>query len=382
MDYNNNIDQEYSTASRLALLVRAEKLQLLFKQSFPAIFGSLATAGLLCIVLWPVQNASILIFWFLLIVASTIMRLILFIHYWRAKPQEESVLAWEKPYYSTLLISALIWGGGALFIISISSPMHQVLIYSFLIGMSGGAIGTYLAHRSMTLITIACVLFPATGWFFLQGHLYSICIGMGSIIFFTSAVFAGKVLSSSMHQSFILAHQLNKARETAEKQARMDVLTGLNNRRAFYESGRVLSRYCQRKSDKLCMILMDIDYFKKVNDTYGHLAGDAVLQKVGMVVRQSLRSSDVPSRIGGDEFAILLATTTLEVAATVAQKIQKSIAETPVIFDGNDIAITTSFGVVSGSYDIDKLFKCADAAMYQAKNTGRNKVIFRECSTE
>ena len=371
-----------SSESRLVDLVRAEKLALLYHQSYPAIFVSLFSCLLLSVILWPVQQKEVLISWILILSVTTVVRIILFIRYYTIKPQGEDILVWEKPYFISLFLSSITWGIGAVYIMPIDSQVHQVLIYYFLIGMCGGAISVYSAHGVMTLVTITSLLLPVTAWFLLQHNLLPVGAALGAIIFYVSVLRAGKILSSALDHSLSLAHELKNltlelsiAKEKAETMALVDELSNLNNRRAFYEKGKVLVDDCQRNNENLSIILMDIDDFKKVNDTLGHAAGDAVLVQVGSRLKQSTRNADLCARVGGEEFGILVKTTGTSGTVHLAEKLRKEISETPFIFNNKDISLSASFGVAEGKSDLDTLFNRADTAMYKAKQEGRNRVV-------
>lgn len=371
-----------SSESRLVDLVRAEKLALLYHQSYPAIFVSLFSCLLLSVILWPVQQKEVLISWILILSLTTVVRIILFIRYYNIKPQGEDILVWEKPYFISLFLSSITWGIGAVYIMPIDSQVHQVLIYYFLIGMCGGAISVYSAHGVMTLVTITSLLLPVTAWFLLQHNLLPVGAALGAIIFYISVLRAGKILSSALDHSLSLAHELKNltlelsiAKEKAETMALVDELSNLNNRRAFYEKGKVLVDDCQRNNENLSIILMDIDDFKKVNDTLGHAAGDAVLVQVGARLKQSTRNADLCARVGGEEFGILVKTSGTSGTVHLAEKLRKEISETPFIFNNKDISLSASFGVAEGKSDLDTLFNRADTAMYKAKEEGRNRVV-------
>ena len=332
-----------SSESCLIDLVRAEKLALLYHQSYPDIFVSLFSCLLLSVILWPVQQKEVLISWILILSVTTVVRIILFIRYYSIKPQGEDILVWEKPYFISLFLSSITWGIGAVYIMPIDSQVHQVLIYYFLIGMCGGAISVYSAHGVMTLVTITSLLLPVTAWFLLQHNLLPVGAALGAIIFYISVLRAGKILSSALDHSLSLAHELKNltlelsiAKEKAETMALVDELSNLNNRRAFYEKGKVLVDDCQRNNENLSIILMDIDDFKKVNDTLGHAAGDAVLVQVGSRLKQSTRNADLCARVGGEEFGILVKTTGTSGTVHLAEKLRKEISETPFIFNNND----------------------------------------------
>lgn len=359
----------------ISVLAQSDKLQLLYCQSFPAIFISLLNATLLTVVLWSVQDHTILLTWFGILAATATARIILFARYRKIAPQGAEVLRWEKPFFITLIISSLVWGIGCILIMPSDSPIHQAIIFYFLLGMSGGAISVYSAHRTMTLATIAAVLLPITGYSLISGDFIFTIMAIGAIIFFLSAIRATKVLGLALHQNFLMTHQLKRSKKKAERLARIDDLTGLLNRRAFYEYGEILAHNSQRNKDELAMIFMDIDNFKILNDKFGHAAGDAALKQIGQQLLQRLRKSDIFARIGGEEFGMLLPLTSIGQAAHLAEELRQIIASTPVIYQGKCFTVTASFGVTSGICDIDTLVRHADSSMYQSKDSGRNAVI-------
>ncbi len=369
------LSEKINASAAFSGLVHAEKLQLLYRQSYPAIFISVFNALLLSVILWPVQDHRVLLGWFTILLLTAIARLYIFTCYRRLLPQGEDVLVWEKPYFITLMLSSFTWGIGSVLIMPLDYPLYQVAVFSFLMGMSGGAISVYSTHRIMTLSTIAALLLPITFWFVLQNNIVLTGLAIGAIVFFISSIRATKAIGSTLHQNLLMTHELEKSKENAEKLARIDELTGLYNRRAFYEFGKVLVSQAQRNKKPLAMIMMDIDNFKVINDCFGHAAGDFALQKIGEILLQRLRKSDVFARIGGEEFAMLLPATTTEHAAQLADELRVVISDTAVKFDNQEFSLTASFGVTSGQSDIDTLSRQADKAMYQSKDAGRNAVF-------
>jgi diguanylate cyclase (GGDEF)-like protein len=160
-------------------------------------------------------------------------------------------------------------------------------------------------------------------------------------------------------------------------QANTDSLTGVSNRRYFLAQAEQEMRRSRRFARPLSVMMIDLDYFKKINDTHGHGVGDAVLQGTVKRALESLRQSDQLGRLGGEEFAVILPETALAAAFDVAERLRQHLAERPLIAEREAIACTVSVGVAQlNAHDpgIDDLFNRADAALYKAKNGGRNRV--------
>jgi diguanylate cyclase (GGDEF)-like protein/PAS domain S-box-containing protein len=165
-----------------------------------------------------------------------------------------------------------------------------------------------------------------------------------------------------------------------EQLAMTDYLTSLYNRRYFMQRGTEEFKRAKRNKQPLALLMLDIDQFKKVNDTYGHEAGDMALQQVASVLKSSLREIDILGRMGGEEFAVLLPNTPLHEAGVLAERVQQIMANTSFELPGAslNINITISIGVAVMTDEmsvIDDILRNADAALYHAKNSGRNRVI-------
>lgn len=158
--------------------------------------------------------------------------------------------------------------------------------------------------------------------------------------------------------------------------ATLDALTNLNNRRQFEVRLKQEIATTKRQKNPLCAMMIDIDFFKKVNDTYGHASGDAVLRTVASIIKEHLRESDIPSRYGGEEFAVLLPYTHIEEAKIVGERLRKAVETTPIPIDKKNINVTISMGLAEFSPQEtgEDLFKRADSALYEAKESGRNRV--------
>jgi diguanylate cyclase (GGDEF)-like protein len=156
-----------------------------------------------------------------------------------------------------------------------------------------------------------------------------------------------------------------------------DPLTGIYNRRYLELYMEKIIPLSQEQEQTMTLIMFDIDHFKKINDTYGHHAGDMVLQKIVRVIKGVIRHSDVFVRIGGEEFIILLPNCSLEHGIKFAERIRKTVENTKFIYKGIRIFVTISIGVTeyTEGQDLEKFLEKADQALYQAKEMGRNKVV-------
>jgi diguanylate cyclase (GGDEF)-like protein len=357
------------------LLVREDKVNLLFRQSFPAVFISYATALLLSWILRGHASDVALLTWLGVLAVSTLGRLAVFITYFQAKPRGAELLKLERRYGITLMLSSLIWGIGALVVIPADSLVHQAITLFFLVGMAGGAVSVYSARYPMAAGAMMSVLLPSTVWLFSQSGKERLGLAIGASMFIVIMLRTAKEMADALRRNYQLSRELHAAHAAADQQAKTDQLTGLNNRRAFLDHGEQLVRYCERHDLEFAALVMDIDHFKTINDTLGHLAGDTVLRQVGDIIGNALRRSDICGRIGGEEFAAVLPHTSEDGALGIAEKLRRSIADMSIECAGQRLKITISIGVAAGMHDLAALLAHADKAMYRAKAQGRNQVV-------
>ena len=174
-----------------------------------------------------------------------------------------------------------------------------------------------------------------------------------------------------------LLSELEEKNRELQELAYYDPLTGLPNRRFFFEHASLIFEEVKRYEKLLSLLVMDIDHFKEINDTYGHNVGDLVLKTFADVLRGIVRKSDICARLGGEEFVVLLPNTDLEEARVLAERIRAAAAKNPVEHDSTVILFTVSIGVAQyrkGMQNIYELIEEADIALYRAKEGGRNRV--------
>lgn len=172
--------------------------------------------------------------------------------------------------------------------------------------------------------------------------------------------------------------KLNTEIKIAKEEANVDFLTGLANRRSFDRSLKDLIRDFKERGYPFSIILIDIDNFKYINDTYGHPAGDEVLREIAAILKTFLRANTIIARTGGEEFGIIVPGVELENAVKIAQRIKNVIENREIKINDHIIKITASLGVtqVRKSDDLSSIYERADSALYKAKKDGKNKVEF------
>lgn len=163
-----------------------------------------------------------------------------------------------------------------------------------------------------------------------------------------------------------------------ERLASLDPLTGVFNRRRFLEGGSEALSRCKRYGSKLSLLILDVDHFKRINDTFGHAAGDEALRALSGKCIAMLRECDLFGRLGGEEFGVLLPETDANGAAEVAGRMRQAAEDMLIRFEDETVHMTISIGAASyrdGDDGFDALLRRADTALYQAKDAGRNRVV-------
>ncbi|WP_405154252.1 GGDEF domain-containing protein [Paenibacillus sp. FSL K6-0108] len=301
-------------------------------------------------------------------------------------PLNESTIVDQR--HLAIVTAAVYLGGLASVVTGLVISILRVVMF----GMSSAAID---AAFVMTIIGLSGVYFAYAPWSRLTKIITMNLLGMTLIFVIlmlnTSSMNSlMKVYPLQMTISFVggifiyfIAEFINKSNEMMfllERRASTDHLTNLSNRRQFEKSLELELERARDHKQKLSLLVIDIDRFKKVNDTFGHTSGDAVLKQLGQLLIEHARSADIVSRNGGEEFAILLLDCghhqAMAIAESIRQSVEKYLFALP---DGNTIRLTISIGVAifpdhCDDRDDNDFFEQADRALYEAKNTGRNRV--------
>ncbi|MBU3189812.1 diguanylate cyclase [Clostridium bowmanii] len=285
-----------------------------------------------------------------------------------------------------ILIAAL-YGGG------FSAIITGITIAIFRLSYFGVSTASIIATLSMLIVAIAAALLSKlklnmfNKWIYMNFVSSLIITGTflliikdpialrNTLIFF----WLGSFIIGSL--AYYIAGYMNtsiKLLNRLEQESTIDFLTGLNNVRQFDNSLNESFINVKNKNERLSILIIDIDFFKKVNDTYGHLAGDSVLQQLGIILSTYCRSFDIVSRIGGEEFSVILPDCPNQQALEVAERLRIAVEIHEFILpDKNKINITISIGAATypdNVSDLDNLISEGDNALYSAKRSGRNKV--------
>jgi len=188
-----------------------------------------------------------------------------------------------------------------------------------------------------------------------------------------------QVVEDRTHEIKIVMEELEKVNKNLYKIAHTDFLTKTMNRRNFFIHAQNNFAIAQKNDQSLCVVMIDIDNFKKFNDKYGHNIGDKILILFAQKIKKNITEKTIFGRLGGEEFALVISNTKLEDAITKAERLKRKIEEIELIVDGHILKITASFGVSDNKNcsNIDEMLQKADKLLYTAKESGRNLVRSR-----
>ncbi|MGC5704151.1 GGDEF domain-containing protein [Pseudomonas sp. NFXW11] len=292
--------------------------------------------------------------------------------------------AGRAPHLPGMLAGAVVWLTLCLIPAFYQSMTVRVSVYSLLV-VGYGLLTTLEFWRSRHSLEVAYM--PALVLTLLHTGFYSVRAvidqGLGLKEAFQGhgagvPFFSFMLFESMLYVIGIAYVTLSMVKERIERRfkaaAFCDALTGIGNRRAFMAHGERMLAECRRRQQPVALLLCDLDHFKRLNDAFGHQTGDQALIAFSQVLTQTLGNKDVFARIGGEEFACLLANVDEATAVQVAEQIRQAFARLPLLEPG---LLSVSIGVVTSAtagYEVSRLLSLADEALYGAKHRGRNQV--------
>lgn len=269
-----------------------------------------------------------------------------------------------------------------------SNPMFAVAGVVLLIVLYSERIKWILVSLECTIyLSLSAIQMYRPSWFVTyadeQARLTAMCVSLvlsfvGCSVFINTLITVFEKKNSDNQE---LMKKLTKANHNLEELSIRDSLTGIFNRRYLLKISEELIKDYERMNSQMSVLMIDIDYFKKVNDTYGHVFGDWVLVRVSEMIKEGLRGTDILARYGGEEFSVILPNTELKDATQIAERVRKHVASMRNRKGG---AVTVSIGVAEyqPGQSMVELIECADKCLYEAKRRGRDRVVFEMEDTE
>jgi len=406
------------------IYVEIERTKILVKNLFTSMPSTPVNAIILVIILWNVIPGSNLVIWCLINILFVLVRYLVIGVYRRGFKQDNYRL-WQRVLLLSFVIAGLLFGSAGFFFINTVHLQYMVFFYLIAGGMVAGSLGSYHNNLAMFFSYSVSVFFIPTAILFSLGTDISTAMAILGLIFFVIMSVNAKRMNSDLraflalrYDNNLLVEQFNKEKLNTEKLnqelvmknhelkriSRIDTLTGLKNRHYLFDvlkprvENEINSLWMgkngsnkrkQSESSGYGLISIDIDYFKKVNDNYGHDSGDMVLKQFSQILCETVRQDDVIGRIGGEEFIILLKNIQESNLSILAEKIRTNVENAIFkVTDGREIRITCSLGLISypffkhypGDMGIEHVFYLVDKALYIAKENGRNIVVKVACS--
>jgi diguanylate cyclase (GGDEF)-like protein len=394
--YLRNISDDQLFSAQLELLMQHGRVASMISN----LIGALAVMALL----WPYYRASLLLLWgfgllVLLLTRSMHMSSALSDRSFVSNPRG---LFWQLIVGSAL--TGAVWSLTFIYVSATIPATMQYLMLLIIVMIAAISLAVMVVIREYFLVFIFASLWPVAWWsivhFWEQPHNLLLGLLLLAVIGLLVGASNGihetfrRMLSLSWQQETMARElgqitnslrernrQLQEARKQLTELANIDELTGLGNRRLINQVLRDEVNRARRKGGWLSVILIDVDFFKKYNDTYGHPAGDEVLKRLGQIMqRATARAGEVVARYGGEEFIVVLPGASQSDAVRTAERLQKFINDENISHTASDVAdrVTISQGVLSVQPDEDVdpgvLIDRADAALYRAKREGRNRI--------
>ncbi|KGE04679.1 putative bifunctional diguanylate cyclase/phosphodiesterase [Pseudohaliea rubra] len=368
----------------LAHYVHAERLALHYQFLRQSLAAVLLNSVVLCWLLWGVRDAGVLLGWLLATLLTTVYRLLAARGFARASARARTHRRWYRHAIAGSVLSGLVWGAGGFLLFTAENSYSLSLLAFIIAGMCAGAVVSLAAFIEASLPFLALCILPFAARLFAEGSMEAVQLGIIALLYLGFMAMVTRRVHDTLTRGFEMSHLRQRAEATVERQALYDDLTGLPNRRLLSDRLRQARARALRRGNRAAVLFLDLDNFKRINDSLGHSTGDAVLQAIAGRLREALRETDTASRLGGDEFVVLLTELNGSVDEVIqdthntAERIRVSIAE-PITVKGTQLHLSSSIGVSlfpSDSNDIEDLLRHADTAMYQAKDGGRNAVRF------
>ncbi len=357
--------------------IQAEQVKWLYTYGPLDFITALITGSVLVVLLWGVSSPAGLVSWLTIIVLISAARFYLNLLFKKAKPDADSMPGWGTRYILGVLIAGFAWGSAGALFFPADSLQHQVFIAFALAGVCASTVSVLAALRLGFLLFSMPAMLPLLYLLVLQGEYNSFALALLILLFLLGLTVAARQTHQAIEN--VLKLQLENLELTRELQyeATHDSLMGLVNQREFKRRFERMSANAKAQRSPYALVFLDLDYFKQINDTAGHLAGDKLLREIGRLMKTKVRGRDTLARIGGDEFALLLEGCGKDQAVRIAEMLHRTINTFKLDYEGKLYGVGVSIGItftIDGSDDAASMLKAADKACYASKESGRNKI--------
>lgn len=372
--------------------IHAEQMTLIDKESTISLIGGLVVAAFYTVVLYGKVSSEVLLLWFAVISLVYVIRWIITNYIYRLDIEiEGNSYTWEKIYIAGTLVAGSLWGVGSYFIFPDNSALLDAVIVLTIGGLVAAASVTYAPSKYIGLAFSFPALLPLSIYFFVHNGDEYFYMGVLLLIYILVTFTSNRVMNKENMKGIMLGIKndvlIDDLRNKMQKiecmsgeisyQASHDMLTGLINRREF--EARLEKAIADVRHNKRNHVLcyMDLDEFKVVNDTCGHVAGDALLQNLAKHLDDEIRNTDTIARLGGDEFGLLLPLCNIDKAREIANNLRKAIKDFQFVWDKKAFDVGVSIGLVEINENmrtLNDILKAADSACYVAKDLGKNRI--------
>jgi diguanylate cyclase (GGDEF)-like protein len=376
-----------------------EKIKMLYANHRHSWHFSLLVSGIIASFSFQSDQFVIGITWWLSFVLITLVRTRVTQKFFDAPEEAKNYDQWHKYFFWLAALAGTGWCLGGLLVGAPLDAINQIIILLVLIGVCAAAVPMLgLLQNVMLAFQIPAVV-PYLAWLAYNLEDKAVILTLVLVVYIAGVVISMRRVEECINKSLRVQYRMEKMadslhesnqelqdeNEKLEHMSFEDSLTQLYNRRYFEMHLEKEWKRATRKKTKLTLVVVDIDYFKLFNDTYGHVEGDECLKKMAEILKKSLhRPGDIIARIGGEEFVALLPEIDEKGALIVAEAMQKRLNETAITHATSPVSdhVTVSIGIASAySYEAGSalgLFKAADKALYKSKTKGRNQIVIGE----
>ena len=284
----------------------------------------------------------------------------------------------EEIYFIILnIFQSIMWAAASLLVMFYAPQPFEFVMFVVAIGVITAATLSMSAFYKAYLIFIFSLIIPQIMIMLYYGDEQHIALVIFIMIYIPAIILLSKAMLNSRISSIQAHEELEKSTEKFRQLSIIDKLTNIYNRRYFFEMAQNLILMGSREKKNTSILMLDVDHFKHINDNYGHQAGDLVLTELAKTIKNTMRSSDLFARVGGEEFAILLNNTSFIQAKVIAEKIRYTIQNKEFIYNSVVIKTTISIGISEVNKEnflLESVYKNADMQLFKAKEGGRNRV--------